>query len=209
MRVLTRSQSTKCNEDASSLTDNNADWLPADNDKIRMAQSQDEEISLVHHWLVQDRQPDWKDISHLSTSIKHYWALWDSLILQNGLVYRRKFHDTAGVETYLLLVPKSLRKEVMKLLHNNITAGHLGVTRTVTRIKDRFDWPSLREDVENWCRACTECQRAKNVTRKPRAKLRVSKVGAPMERVGIDILGPMTQTRRGYRYVLVISDYFT
>ena len=156
-----------------------------------------------------DRRPDWKDISHLSTSIKHYWALWDSLILQNGLVYRRKFHDTAGVETYLLLVPKSLRKEVMKLLHNNITAGHLGVTRTVTRIKDRFDWPSLREDVENWCRACTECQRAKNVTRKPRAKLRVSKVGAPMERVGIDILGPMTQTRRGYRYVLVISDYFT
>ena len=209
VRVLTRSQSTKCNEDASSLTDNNADWLPADNDKIRMAQSQDEEISLVHHWLVQDRRPDWKDISHLSTSIKHYWALWDSLILQNGLVYRRKFHDTAGVETYLLLVPKSLRKEVMKLLHNNITAGHLGVTRTVTRIKDRFDWPSLREDVENWCRACTECQRAKNVTRKPRAKLRVSKVGAPMERVGIDILGPMTQTRRGYRYVLVISDYFT
>ena len=87
----------------------------------------------------------------------------------------------------------------MKLLHNNITAGHLGVTRTVTRIKDRFNWPFLLEDVENWCRACIECQRAKNVTRKPRAKLRVSKVGAPMERVGIDILGPMTQTRRGYR----------
>ena len=35
LRVLTGSQSTKCNEDASSLTDNNADWLPADNDKIR------------------------------------------------------------------------------------------------------------------------------------------------------------------------------
>ena len=86
VRVLTRSQSTKCNEDTNSLTDNNADWLPADNDKIRMAQSQDVEISLVHHWLVQDRRTDWKDISHLSTSIKHYWALWDSLILQNGLV---------------------------------------------------------------------------------------------------------------------------
>ena len=36
----------------------------------------------------------------------------------------------------------------------------------------------------------------------------VSKVGAPMERVGIDILGPLTQKRRGNRYVLVISDYF-
>ena len=208
VRVLTRSQTTKCNEDTNSLTDS-VDWLPADNDKLKMAQSQDEEISLVHQWLDQDRRPDWKDISHLSTNIKHYWALWDSLTLQNGLVYRRKFDDTVGNETYLLLLPKSLRKEVMNLLHNHVSAGHLGMSRTVARVKDRFDWPALRLDVENWCKACTECQKAKNVTKKPRAKLQVSKVGAPMERVGIDILGPLTQTRRGNRYVLVISDYFT
>ena len=97
----------------------------------------------------------------------------------------------------------------MILLHNNIAAGHLGVTRTVTRIKDRFDWPTLGEDVENWCRACTECQGAKNVTRKPRANLQVSKVGASMERIGNDILGQITRTRCGNRYVLVISGYFT
>ena len=37
-----------------------------------------------------------------------------------------------------------------------------------------------REDVENWCRACIECQRAENETRKPKARLQVSRVGAPM-----------------------------
>ena len=79
----------------------------------------------------------------------------------------------------------------MRLLHNNIKAGHLGVTRTVSRIKDRFDWPSLREDVENWCRTCIECQRAKNDTREPKARIQVSKAGVPMERTGIDILGPL------------------
>ena len=124
-------------------------------------------------------------------------------------MYQRKFDDTVGNETYLLLLPKSLRKEVMNLLHNHVSAGHLGMSRTVARVKDRFDWPALRLDVENWCKACTEYQKANNVTKKPRAKLQVSKVGAPMERVGIDILGPLTQTRRGNRYVLVISDYFT
>ena len=87
----------------------------------------------------------------------------------------------------------------MKQLHNYITAINPGVTRTVTRMKDRFDWPSLREDLENWCSACTECQRAKNVTRKPRAKLRVSKVGALWKGLAStfrSILGPVTQTRR-------------
>ena len=59
----------------------------------------------------------------------------------------------------------------MNLLHNSISAGHLGINRTVARVKDRFDWPSLRSDVESWCKACTECQKAKNVTKKPRAKV--------------------------------------
>lgn len=205
VRVLTRSQAKQNAEESGSA----ASWLPTDIDNIQGAQREDDDISYVYQWLTQNRRPEWKDISHLSMTVKRYWAKWDSLILRNGVVYRRKFHDPPKPDTHLLLVPKSLRKDVMRLLHNNISAGHLGTTRTVSRIKDRFDWPSLREDVEDWCRACIECQRAKNDTRKPKAKLQASKVGAPMERIGIDILGPLTQTGQGNRYVLVIADYFT
>ena len=106
VRVLTRSQNAKSNEDTNSLTDS-VDWLPADNDKLKKAQSQDE-ISLVHPWLDQDIHPDWKDISHLFPNIKYYWAI--CLTLQNGLVYRYYFHDTVGNETYLLLLPKSQKR---------------------------------------------------------------------------------------------------
>ena len=34
-------------------------------------------------------------------------------------------------------------------------------------------------------------------------------MGAPLERVAMDILGPLPVTERGNRYVLVIGDYFT
>ena len=34
-------------------------------------------------------------------------------------------------------------------------------------------------------------------------------VGAPMERIAMDILGPLPMTPRSNRYVLVVSDYFT
>ena len=73
VRVLTRSQTSKCNEVPNASTDS-VDWLPAD-DRLRMAQSQDEEISLVHHWLLQNIHPDWKDISHfppISSITGHY-----------------------------------------------------------------------------------------------------------------------------------------
>ena len=33
--------------------------------------------------------------------------------------------------------------------------------------------------------------------------------GVPMERIAMNILGPLPKTLRGNRYVLVISDYFT
>ena len=34
-------------------------------------------------------------------------------------------------------------------------------------------------------------------------------VGAPMERVALDIMGPLPKTTRGNKYVLVVGDYFT
>ena len=56
-------------------------------------------------------------------------------MLRNGLAYCRKFHDPPETDNYLFFVPKSLRKDIMRLLYNNITAGHLGVTRTVLESK--------------------------------------------------------------------------
>ncbi|KAL3882852.1 hypothetical protein ACJMK2_029156 [Sinanodonta woodiana] len=34
-------------------------------------------------------------------------------------------------------------------------------------------------------------------------------VGAPLERVAMDVLGPFPKSNRGNKYILVIADYFT
>ena len=34
-------------------------------------------------------------------------------------------------------------------------------------------------------------------------------VGCPLERVALDILGPLLQSSRGNGYILVVADYFT
>ena len=33
--------------------------------------------------------------------------------------------------------------------------------------------------------------------------------GKPMERIAMDIMGPLVTSRRGNKYVLVVGDYFT
>lgn len=39
--------------------------------------------------------------------------------------------------------------------------------------------------------------------------MKLYNVGAPMERIALDIMGPLPMTKQGNRYILVIGDYFT
>lgn len=49
----------------------------------------------------------------------------------------------------------------------------------------------------------------KNPPRKYKAPLKAFNVGAPFERIALDILGPLPRTKQGNKYLLVIGDYFS
>ncbi|CAC5404177.1 unnamed protein product [Mytilus coruscus] len=66
-----------------------------------------------------------------------------------------------------------------------------------------------RKDVEQWCKCCNICASRKPPSKKPKAPLQQYNVGAPFERIGIDILGPLPKSTRGNKFLLVIGDYFT
>ena len=39
------------------------------------------------------------------------------------------------------------RKRILQACHSDTTSGHLGVTKTMTRINQRFCWPGVVKDV--------------------------------------------------------------
>ncbi|KRX20025.1 Retrovirus-related Pol polyprotein from transposon [Trichinella nelsoni] len=65
-------------------------------------------------------------------------------------------------------------------------AGHLGERRTLER-----------------------CARRKGPAKNNRAPIQAMTAGYPLQRVGVDILGPLERTPSGNQYVLVLTDYFT
>ena len=67
----------------------------------------------------------------------------------------------------------------------------------------------MREDISKWCRECLLCQRRKSPQRKPRSPMQQYLVGAPMERIALDILGPLPESHDGNKYILVIGDFFS
>ena len=62
---------------------------------------------------------------------------------------------------YRYLMPKNEVELTIKELHSKETAGHLGVDKTIEKIKQRFFWINLSRDVKKFIRECFDCQKAK------------------------------------------------
>lgn len=67
----------------------------------------------------------------------------------------------------------------------------------------------MRWSAENWCRKCEKCASRKGYPRKTKAQLKLYSVGSPMERIAIDVSGPLPKTDARNQYILVAQDYFT
>lgn len=174
---------------------------------IGTLQQQDEDLRQIHQWLQDGHKPTSEQIRHLGPDVKAFWSMWPSLTLKNGTIIRKFKRAEGSVEQVLL--PRSLRTQVLGLLHENPSGGHFGHEKTLEKVKSRYYWIGCSSDVKDWCAGCNVCQSRNNSRRKHRAPLCLVGVGAPFERVAIDVMGPLPTTNRGNRYILVLIDYFT
>ncbi|KAI2662301.1 Retrovirus-related Pol polyprotein from transposon 17.6 [Labeo rohita] len=101
------------------------------------AKEQREDNRLKHCWS-QVRIIDGKDVLPRPHPLPHF-------IVRSGLLYC--VASRRGEEKELLVVPRSKTETVLELAHSHPMAGHLGVTNTIQRIRDRFHWPGLDADV--------------------------------------------------------------
>ncbi|KAA3671585.1 uncharacterized protein DEA37_0002444, partial [Paragonimus westermani] len=71
----------------------------------------------------------------------------------------------------------------------------------------KFWWSQQRRDITNFCNHCTECLWLKNPHMAHRAPLRPIITGYPNSIVEMDIIGPLPETSRANRYILVLVDH--
>ncbi|GFW27160.1 hypothetical protein TNCV_93861 [Trichonephila clavipes] len=183
---------------------------PWSDEKVREDQMADPDIKpLIEFMESSSNKPSWQDISAYSPTTKQYWALWNSLHLRNGVLYRKFESEDGKTFRWQLVLPRSRIPEVLKELHGSPTGGHFGVMKTLHRVRERFFWGKVRADVEQWCKSCDACSAWKGSKIRSRGKLHRYNVGAPFERIAFDILGPLPRTASGNKYLLVVMDYFT
>uniref|UniRef100_A0A7N8WJS6 Gypsy retrotransposon integrase-like protein 1 n=1 Tax=Mastacembelus armatus TaxID=205130 RepID=A0A7N8WJS6_9TELE len=177
--------------------------------QLRQQQAADPALAMVKGWLEAQQCPDWKTIAAEGPEVKVLHSQWNNLECHEGVRHRRWHAPGRGTDLLQLLVPRALRAEVLQMVHGAVGSGHYGNAKTWKRLRQRFYWPGCRQDVELHVHCCDTCTAQKGPSQRTRGPLQQYLVGAPMERVGVDVLGPFPTTDSGNRYVLVAMDYFT
>ena len=108
-----------------------------------------------------------------------------------------------------VVIPASLRHDILISCHDDPTAGHLGHIKTYEKVRQRYYWHGMFKDIEHWCRTCIDCAMRKRPRNHHKAPLLPIPVQGPFDRLAMDILGPLPTTHDGNRYILVFSDYYT
>eukprot|EP00731_Ephydatia_muelleri_P003480 Em0001g3480a len=179
--------------------------------EIRELQSRDEGIEQVIEWVEHPKTQPQRCPPSASHVMKSLWAQKKYLEVIDGVLYRR-WEDAGGGglnKCFQLVIPPSLVPTVLAELHDSPTAGHLGVGKVLEKVRRRFYWVGQRRDVQGWCDSCNLCGSTKSPPKHRHAPLQADVSTTPMQRVAMDILGPLPLTPRSNKYVLVIGDYFT
>ena len=67
----------------------------------------------------------------------------------------------------------------------------------------------MREDINIWVSKCDVCARNKQPNQNPRGSMGDMRTGAPMNRIAADLIGPLPETLRGNKFILVVTDHFS
>ncbi|GFT62174.1 retrovirus-related Pol polyprotein from transposon 412 [Trichonephila clavipes] len=177
---------------------------------VRKDQMADPEIKpIIEFKESSDKKPSWQDISFFHPKTKRYWALWDSLHLKNGVLYRKWESDDENTFRWQLILPETRISTVLKEMHGSPSGGHFGVMKSLQKVRERFYWNNVRSDGKKFFRICYPCAARKGPRKRTRGRLQLYNVGAHFERIAFDILGPLPRSSDGNINILVFMVYFT
>ena len=117
---------------------------------LRKLQLDDPDLAHLLTWVeLEDEKPTRDQVAVKSPTVRNLWLQWDQLVLDNGVLYRKWHKVKKKTPPCLqLVVPKSLQDTLLNSLHCNLIAGHLGVKKTINKIKQKFYWYRLEDSVK-------------------------------------------------------------
>ena len=135
------------------------------------------------------------------------------LFLEDDLLFRksqpRGTKDRQNRTYKQLVIPETLVRLVLQLLHESPDAAHAGIDKAVKTARTRYYFPAMEKQIANHVRRCQKCPYHKGSTQAPSPALTYDVPDRPWQRVHCDTLSGFTTTARMNRYLVVFIDAFS
>ena len=156
------------------------------------AQNRDPVISQLKKWKQgNNTEPPGELVSE--SIFKPFKQVWGALHLRDGVLCLKSQDYVTDETMWRGVVPEELVNEILTFMHNDKTAGHLGIEKLTGKIRVRFYWPGWQRAIKQWCKTCEACAAYKIKGPSPRAPMTSSVKDRPFERIALD-MGPFPCT---------------
>ena len=85
-----------------------------------------------------------------------------NFVVQEDLLYRTSYPRGTKDVSYQLVIPENHRQAIIQTCHTEVWGGHHGVSRTMEKLRRRYFWHNMFDDVVNFIRNCLDCNTGKS-----------------------------------------------
>lgn len=163
-------------------------------DKLKLAQKKDPFTQQIINKLSKE------------SSSQHIKQMKESYEISEGILLHVSNQELFNQKK--IVIPQSLRENVIRIAHND--NGHLDYNTTLNKIKSKYWWKTIRQDVKAYVAACLVCAKTNR-----RTKFAYGQMGqrpipeTPMQVISSDHIIALPETQSGYTYIFVHIDHAT
>lgn len=125
----------------------------------------------------------------------------------NGHLFKFISNQMEG-SPWKLIVPPSEIKNILFECHDAPLSGHLGIKKTIARVREKYFWPFLVKEVTKYVKDCERCKCTKFPTQISKPLMGKPKsADYPWEMISMDFIGPLVRSRKGNIFLFVVVDF--
>jgi hypothetical protein len=100
--------------------------------------------------------------------------------------------------------------ELMKEIHVGLCGSHIGSRPLLGKVfRQGFYWPKAASDAADLVQKCENCQKYARDQKQPSSLTQLIQPTWPLQRWGLDLLGPLPPAQGNLKYVVVAVEYFS
>jgi ribonuclease HI len=126
------------------------------------------------------------------------------------VIIERELYNHGVCSPLLKCLSRTKGIELMKEIHAGLCGSHIGSRPLLGKVfRQGFYWTKAASDAAELVQKCENCQKCAKDQKQPSSLMQMIQPTWPLQRWGLDLLGPLPPAQGNLKYVVVAVEYFS